>query len=380
MESKKLVSLFVMVLALLPMTYAAETEVWFFYGKGCPHCAEMKPFLESLQEKYPEMNLVEYEIYFNKSNLELFYKTAQAYGVEVEGVPTVFIDEKVFVGQSYSIDKEIENELKNCIEKGCVSPEDILKNRTTASVYQGSKSGLTLQELQTQTGLTWSALVGAAAVDSINPCTIAVQLILLTTILASGIRKKVLFAGLAFTTSIFISYFLMGLGIYSALEISGMSHAFYYIIVVIAFAFGILSIKDYFEYKPGGWAVEIPMSWRPKLKKILSGVTSPLGAAFVGFFCSLFLLPCSSGPYLVVLGLLAKTSTRMIAIPLLLIYNFVFVLPMIAITLLVYFGMTSVEKAKEWREKNIKKLHLVSGIIMMALAVLLALSIYLKWV
>ncbi len=229
-------------------------------------------------------------------------------------------------------------------------------------------------------GLTWTALIGAAAVDSINPCTLAVLLILLTTLLTSGRKKKILGAGLAFTTAIYISYFLMGLGIYSAVQTTGISHIIYYVIIIIALVMGLLSIRDYFNYKPGVLAVEIPMKWRPILKKLIGKVTSTQGAAIIGFICSLFLLPCSSGPYLVILGLLANNSTRMTAIPLLLIYNLIFVMPMIILTILVYLGRTTIEQASEWREKHIKTIHLISGIIMIIIAIILTISLQIGWI
>ena len=122
------------------------------------------------------------------------------------------------------------------------------------------------------------------------------------------------------------------------------------------------------------------MKWRPKLKKIIGGVTSIPGAIIIGFLCSLFLLPCSSGPYLVILGLLANNSTRAGAIPLLLIYNLVFVMPMIIITIMVYLGTTTVEQIRDWREKNIRLIHLISGIIMIILAILLTIALIKGWI
>jgi len=229
-------------------------------------------------------------------------------------------------------------------------------------------------------GLTWTTLLAAAAVDSINPCTLAILLILLSTLLIAGKKEKILGAGIAFTSAIYISYFLMGLGIYSAVQATGFLHIFYYIIIVIALIVGVLSIRGYFNYKPGFLAVEIPMKWRPKMKRLIGNVNSIPGAAFVGFFCSLFLLPCSSGPYFVILGLLAKTSTKLAATPLLLLYNFIFILPMIIMTLLTYLGMTSVEQVSSWREKYIKIIHLISGIIMLILAIILLYAIYVVWV
>jgi cytochrome c biogenesis protein CcdA len=115
--------------------------------------------------------------------------------------------------------------------------------------------------------------------------------------------------------------------------------------------------------------MEIPLRWRPTLKKLLRGITSPLGAFFIGFIVTLFELPCTGGPYFFVIGLLSQTQSVWSVMPVLLYYNLVFVVPLLAITFLVYFGFTSIEHADKWKEKNIKVLHLIAGVIMLALGV-----------
>ncbi len=356
----------ILIFVLMSSLALAENEkpvIYFFFGQGCPHCGHMELFLDNMKEKYP-IEVKKFEVYFNQSNRELFEKLSKAYGTEIKGVPTVFIDKKVIVGYSKFIEKEIKSKINECIKNGCISPEEMLN---------GDENEITEK-------LTWATLIGAAAVDSINPCTLAVLLILLTTLIATGKKKKALGAGIGFTLAIYISYFLMGLGIYSAVKLAGHLHTFYYFVIGVAILVGLLSIRDYFTYKPGVLAIEIPMKWRPKLKKVLRSVTSVPGAALIGFLCSLLLLPCSSGPYLVILGLLAKTATRMAAIPLLMVYNAIFVLPMLFITFLVYFGIARTEEVHSWREKHIKLIHLISGIIMIALALLLAYAMYIRWV
>ena len=105
------------------------------------------------------------------------------------------------------------------------------------------------------------------------------------------------------------------------------------------------------------------------MKALLRGVTSVPGAFLVGFAVSLFLLPCTSGPYLVILGLLSKTATQYLAVMLLLLYNLIFILPMLIITLAIYFGFTTTEKAEEWRQKRLKSLHLIAGVILLLLGI-----------
>lgn len=370
---KKLVLLFIALFLVLPCVDALEkVDVYVFYGKGCPHCNRVLDFLDSIKSSYPSMNIVEHEIYFNEESRLLFWQMADAFNVEIGGVPTIFIDEKVIVGFDNAIARLLEDEIKRCIAEGCVSPSKKLEEEAVedeALMIEGESSP-TEDPGKTETlqKLTIPAVFSAAAVDAINPCAFAVLIILLTTILAAGIRRKALFAGLAFTIAIYISYFLMGVGLYSAIMAAGITHLFYSIVAVLAILIGLFNLKDYLWY--GKWFVmEVPMKWRPALKKLIKGVTSVPGAFLVGFVVSLFLLPCTSGPYIVILGLLAKAATRNYALLLLVFYNLIFVLPMLIITLAIYFGFTTTEKAEEWRTKRLKVLHLIAGIIILLLGI-----------
>jgi cytochrome c biogenesis protein CcdA len=219
----------------------------------------------------------------------------------------------------------------------------------------------------TQT-LTIPVLIGAAVVDAINPCEFAVLIILMATILSAGDRKKALFGGLAFTSAIYISYFLMGLGLFCAVQATEISYIFYRIVAVLAILIGLWNIKDFFYYGKG-LLMEVPRAWRPRMKKLIRSVTSVPGAFVIGLVVSLFLTPCTSGPYICVLGLLARTSTRIQAIPLLLLYNLIFILPMIIITFLVYFGLARPRALEEARVEKLRLIHLIAGLIMVGLGV-----------
>ena len=366
---KRLLSILVLLFLIAPViSYAAEQEgnneviLFMFYGQGCAHCGKMELFLNKLEERYPTLKVERYEVYGNPENRELFEDMASAYDTKVEYIPAVFIDNKVVFGFSNSIGNSIENEVKKCLSDVCCLPMD------------------KLDELKCTDGfvekLTVPAVISAAAVDAINPCAFAVLIILLTTILAAKSRRKALFSGLAFSLSIYIAYFLMGVGLFSAIQATGLSHVFYAIVAVLAIFVGLLNLKDYLWY--GKWFVmEVPRTWRPKMKALIRSVTSVPGAFFMGFVVSLFLLPCTSGPYIVILGLLANTATRNHAFMLLLLYNFIFIIPMIGITLAIYFGIATTEKAEQWRTSKLKTLHLIAGVIILLLGIgmLIALSL-----
>jgi len=214
---------------------------------------------------------------------------------------------------------------------------------------------------------TFPIITGAAFVDSINPCAITVLLILLATLLTTKNKIKVLQIGLSFILALFIAYFLLGIGLFKIIDLFAAAKIFHIIIGIAAIVIGIFNIKDYFWYGGGGFVMEIPRSWRPALQKILKSVTSPIGAFLIGFLVTLFELPCTGGPYIFVLGLLAENSSWIQIIPILLYYNFVFVLPLVVITILIYFGFSTAEKTTAWKDRNIRLLHLIAGIIMIIL-------------
>ena len=137
----------------------------------------------------------------------------------------------------------------------------------------------------------------------------------------------------------------------------------YTVLAIIAMVLGALNIKDFFSYKKGGFATEMPLFMRPKMKKYVESITSAKGAFVIGFILTLFLLPCTMGPYIVASGLLVDLGI-LGALPWLLYYNIVFVLPMILIVCLIYFGFTKAEDVSMWRDRNVRYLHLVAGLLL----------------
>ncbi len=373
---------------LMPFTSAAEfngegVSIDFFYGIGCPHCGRVEPVISELETKYPEMTVWKYEIYQNRTNLLLMNEYYDSYGVPegYRGVPVVFVNGKAIIGDTPIIDN-LEKEILAIVTvsptiqpSATNKPNNTGSNETPTIIPTASIKANSTSSEDKLKSLSLITIIGAAVVDSINPCAIAVLLILMGALLATGDKKKALVSGFAFTASIYISYFLFGLGLFSALQISGLSYLFYKIVGFLAIIIGLANLKDYFWYGGGGFVMEIPRSWRPSLKAMLGSVTSPLGAFLMGFVVCLFELPCTGGPYIFILGLLAEKSTMMAAIPVLLIYNLFFVLPLIAITLLLHFGFANVEKANEWKDRNLRALHLAAGLVMLALGLAVVLGL-----
>jgi cytochrome c biogenesis protein CcdA len=344
----------------------ASIDVIEYYGEGCPHCVRTAETLINLTSEY-NLSLQGKEVYFVPQNNQEMLNLYIRFGIDPSkgGVPTTIVDNKTLVIGEVSKDRwrEIFN---YCENEGC--KEGVF----TQTTY------LPITERDVSAELTLTVLIGAAIVDSINPCTIAVMVILLGVILSSKGRKDTLLAGIAFAFTVFIMYLLMGLGILQAISSTELQSAFYIVVTFAALILAILELRAYFRYRPGMLAIEMPMFLRPYTKKVMQGATSIPGVIVAAAACSLFLLPCSSGPYLMVLAMLAK-SVSLQSIAYLVAYNLIFILPMILITLMIYLGKANAEDVHELKERYIREIHLISGLILLALFLMMAGQLFHLW-
>jgi glutaredoxin len=355
------------LLALLLLSCVFSVQIIDYYGSTCAHCANTKALLSGLGNEY-EIELIEKEVFSDAANRAEMFEVYAEFGEDPNsgGVPTLLVDGKALIIGELS--KAQWRELLDACEKG-ECPSGVF---TRDNIDDGIGSGIEqIEETDPYQALTLWGLVAAAAVDSLNPCTIAVMVMLLSIILVSGGRRKMLLAGITFTAVVFVCYILLGLGILHVLGSPEITNAFFSIATVGLLILAIMELNAYFSYKPGFFAVEMPLWVRPYARRAIEGATSIPGVAAAAVLCSLFLLPCSSGPYLVVLAIISKAVT-LDALFYLVLYNMIFVLPMIVISTAIYFGYTTIEKIGEAKEKYIRQIHLFSGIVLFLLFVYMA--------
>jgi cytochrome c biogenesis protein CcdA len=224
-------------------------------------------------------------------------------------------------------------------------------------------------------------ITGLALVDAVNPCAIAVMSMILVSMLLIDPtkRKKVLYGGLAFSAAVFILYFLYGfimVQFFSHIIPETGDYARYVFLGfgILAILLGLFNLKDFLFYSPGSVGTEMPLKLRPKVKALIKKINSPKGAFVIGLIVTLFLLPCTIGPYIIASVELSKLNSFEI-FWWLLYYNTIFIITMIAITLIIYLGVTTVQKVSGWKEKNIRYLHLIEAIILIALGILMVTGI-----
>jgi len=351
--------------------------ILYFYGDTCSVCARIKPFIDSLSEKYgAQISIHKFEIYKHLNNYQLYNQFCGIQDIPIteRGVPFIAINHKFFMGYD-QIHDNLENEIQSMIESGeriCPMPDVLGCHDSSLSNYTSSDVNGTIPGLEGEK-ITLPLVIGAGLIDGINPCAFAVLLFLLTFLLeVSNNKKRMVKAGTAYVIAVYVSYFLAGLGLLSIIQFSGMSRIVVIAASIFAIFAGIVNIKDYFWYGKG-FSLKIPESKKKLIEEWTHKANVP-AALVLGFLVSMFELPCTGGVYLAILAMLAGNGGRIYAVPYLLIYNLMFILPLIVIILAVTFGMKA-EHIENWRNSRKNIMKLAMGILLL----LLGLGLLLGW-
>ena len=102
---------------------------------------------------------------------------------------------------------------------------------------------------------------------------------------------------------------------------------------------------------------------------------NPITAFAIGVVASVFLLPCTSGPYLIALSLIADLETQLQGLLLLTLYNSIMITPFLVITMGIYMLKLKTGELKRWSSKKQKWLSLIGGLLMIVLSLYLVLTI-----
>jgi cytochrome c biogenesis protein CcdA len=332
----------------------------FFYGDGCSHCENVKPLLADLSARYPDLRIEMLEVYRNSTNLEKFSAMSRQYGIENAGIPTLFIGTTALVGDT---------DIKDHFEENILAEKQRLATCTTTTAPVNTTSGSPVPDCPPgTTSLTPQLVIVSACIDSINPCAFAVLIFLLLSLSAAESRRRILLVGTTYVLALFLFHLIAGVGVFSLVTLSGYSRVFSFVGATLAVLFGILTIVDVLKNREN-YLLGIPVSKKEIIGQFVRTASVP--AAFVlGILAGVFGFSCTGGIYISILALMSREFTLMSGLPYLLLYNIVFILPLVLVVLLIAFGV-SPEKANTWRLENRRILRLVVGLAMIALGIII---------
>lgn len=219
---------------------------------------------------------------------------------------------------------------------------------------------------------TLGLVLGSAAIDSINPCAIGVLILMISVVLAG--RKgvgRLLLLGSLYIFSIFLVYLAAGLGLvyfFSTIPLAATEYLSILVGTIIIFA-GLVEIKDFFWYGRG-ISLGIPPTLAKKIHAFAANTTVP-GVMLLGAFVAGVELPCTGAPYLAIITILSRYFDFS-AFLLLVIYNIVFVSPLVVILLSVAAG-AKLHEIKRWKQEARGFMRLFIGMLLVSLGWLLIL-------
>jgi cytochrome c biogenesis protein CcdA/glutaredoxin len=376
LEIRKLVEAAVVDSARSPLDRlpAAATEAVLVLGADRPDCDRLDEWMTAIQNEHPELAVRRVSADDEEGN-KILDRLAKLYRAR-KAVPALFIGDTALVGDTIYPGRDKPRAF-------AFSDEDTTFLTTRVEQAIAEKATPPLDKLRVREKATLWVVIGSAALDSINPCDFAVMLLLLGRLLVIGRRRKVIWAGLVWSAGVYLVYFLIGYVFYTLLGITvgtrSLRVPYIMAVSVIAILMGLWQMKDLLWY--GKWfSIEVPEKWKPAVKRVTDSVVSLPGVFIAGLIDALFLAPCTSGPYLAILSLLSTTTTRTQGVLLLLLYNLIFILPMIAIALTVHFGITTTARAERWRTARMGKFHFVTGVVMVLLGVGMIIGVQLGYI
>ena len=336
---------------------SGPVTAFYFYGDGCSHCEKVKPLIADLEVKYPDLNLTRLEVYNNAENRQQFLEMSRKYGVANPGVPLLFIGNSSLIGEA-EITERFESEI-------IAERERIASCNSTAQPVTPEKEPACPQETPQ---LSLPLVIFAAMVDSANPCGLSVLVFLLIPMAAAGSRRRILLVGGVYIVAMFLFHLLVGIGLFSVFSLSGLSRTFAIIGGAIALILGIITIVDVIRNKET-FILSIPESKKGLLGDYIRIASLP--AAFIlGILAGILGFSCTGGIYISILAIMGTKMTVMSGLPWLALYNIVYILPLILITLLIAYGI-SPERAESMRTEYKRTIRLIIGLVLVTLGLVI---------
>lgn len=382
-----------------------KVDAYLFYGNGCPHCAKEIKFFNGIKNKYPDLNVTGYEVYYSQENSLLMQKVANYLGTEGGGVPFLIIGDEYFVGfGEESSPVEIESRINECLVGQCsnnvgsilgfknekvnplikegpinteISNEDVISGKGINTELKENEKIIKLPFLGNTNIHRLSLPVLAilmGLLDGFNPCAMWTLLFLISLLLGMNNRKRMWTLGVAFIVSSASVYFIFMSAWLNLVLFLGFIIWVRLAIALLALFGGSYSIREFFVNKTDGCKVtgsEKRQKVFEKLKNIVkqNNLWIALGGIILlAFLVNLVELICSAGLPAVFTQVLAMNNLSTWGYySHILLYIFFFMID----DLFVFFIAMITLKMTGITTKYAKYSHLIGGILMVIIGVLL---------
>jgi thiol-disulfide isomerase/thioredoxin len=370
-------------------------EFIYFYQKGCPKCDRANSLLNYLSQKYPEIKVKEIDIntpegkrlnetLCNRINLPDDKRLiAPTLFVEKDFLPPAEITEAKIIAllQKYEKLREEKPSLSPLLSRSSPAPAPSLS--PTAEEMDKAEESI-VKRFRSLGILT---LLSAGLIDGINPCAFATLIFFISYLTMVGRKRaEILWVGIGFSGAVFLTYLLIGFGILRFIQhvsfLPLFSKVVYLLTTAFAFVLGILSLYDYIQLrrgKPSEMKLQLPDFLKKRIHRTIREESKStryfLAAVAAGFVISLLEFTCTGQVYLpTILFVTHIPSLKANALSYLILYNIMFIVPLLIIFGVVYWGVTS-EQLAAFLKKRTSVIKLFTALFFFALAGILIASL-----
>jgi cytochrome c biogenesis protein CcdA len=361
----------------------SKLVVHFFGSPTCGECLEIKTaLLEPIAKMHADSIDLRVHDIESDSGFALLTTMEDLYKVGTKSPQELYLPDTFLTGYA-----DIMAQGKRLIERSLANPSSWGTSPMQPHVRADSVDvSQTIQQRFSQYAFVNIIVAGLA--DGVNPCAIATMIFLIS-FLATQKRKRieVLVIGLTFTATVFVTYLLLGVGLFKAFTaLKGyviLSKIVKWIAVAAAGGVGLFCFRDAIVYARTGKAkditIQLPKAVKMSIHRAISsniGKTGlVLGTVVTGFLVTLLEAVCTGQIYLPTIILMTRQDELKLAGWLWLVfYNILFVLPLLVIMILTYFGLKWDQLSKV-TQKHLPILKVLLGIVLVGLAAFLAMSL-----
>lgn len=357
-----------------------------FHSLACHSCIKViREIIPQIEKKYKDRISLEYRDVDDVDNYTFLLSLQEKYNVTIAGsLPVLYM-----AGHFINGYEDIKSGWEGFIA-GSLGPPPSVKCDVIPEIDLISRFKR----------FTPALIIGVGFVDGLNPCALTVIVFFISFMAVQGYKKRELLGiGSCFIFAVFLTYLLIGVG---ALGFFYRFNQFWLLVTIINYLIGsfsiilgILTVHDIVIYKKTGQTeglfLQLPKILKNQIHKVIglfgrvtdkaTGRTSEakfsykliVSAFITGFIVTLLEAVCTGQAYIPTISFILKTSSLKIqALGYLLLFNLMFVVPLILILMFSIFGVTS-----ERFGKFMKKYLLIIKILMAA--AFFGLGIFLIW-
>ncbi len=353
-----------------------SSPIWaaYFYQVGCQSCSRAKTDLDYLRSRYPQIIVEEFNIY---ENVALSEWLAERVGRKDILAPAIFIGDEALIG-------EVEINPQNLVR---VADQYAATGAPKAWAAFDASAGQ--NEMVTRfASLGPLAVIFAGLIDGLNPCAFATIIFFVSYLTISGRKgREVLAVGAAFTLGVFLAYLVIGLGFYKVLDLLGgllttLGRWVYGLTALLCVGLAIFSFLDFLKARRGQigeMSLNLPHALRLRINAVIrqgrQARTVAIGAFVTGVVISFLELACTGQIYLpTIIFVTSVPALRTRAIGYLLLYNVLFITPLVIVFVMAYYGTTSKDLTR-FLQQRAATVKLGMTLLFAALAVWLGLAL-----